>query len=403
MDIKQKLYDAIENNKEELFGILSDLIKINSENFGTTGNEAECARYIDEWFKALGFVGEVYSPLDIAGITENPDYYAGRNLENRFNYSLFIPGVTGKKTLTLAAHIDTVEIGNLADWERPALSGEIADGKIFGRGACDDKYGIALSMFLIKKMKELGIELDYNLVFSAYCDEELGGSNGALACSLKYQTDDCLNLDGMLGEISGSGVGGGEMLFKVSHKSPSDNCDSVLKGMNLLVKRLDSFKNNRINELSNNHIFSGSYVAQNPMRIMYSHIGNTGGTNMDKGEFKITFYTDKEESIIMKEFSDILLSLEEEFEALGLNKPSAKMVTRFFRYVEDVPSNPVVEKLLKLGAENDMPLKSVGMCLSDLPMFNIYGSKRTVTLGLARGFGEIGGAHQVNEFIDCDE
>ncbi len=402
-DIKQKLYNAIEKDKDELFGILSDLIKINSENFGSFGNEEECPKYINEWFKALGFNGEVYSPLDVNGITENPDYYAGRNLENRFNFSLFIPGVTGSKTLTLAAHTDTVEIGDIADWEFPALSGKIKDGKIFGRGACDDKYGVALGMFLIKKMKELDIKLDYNLIFSAYCDEEYGGSNGALACSLKYKTDDCLNLDGMWGEISGSGVGGGEMLFQVSSKSPENDCAKVLKGMNLLVERLNTFKNNRISELSANKIFNGSFVPNSAMRIMYFHIGNTGGTNMDKGEFKITFYTEKDETIIMKEFSDILASVEKDFEELGLNKPSCQLATRFFRYVEDAPSNPVVEKLLSLASENDMPLKNVGMCLSDLPMFKIYGTQRAVTLGIAHGFGEIGGAHQANEFVDCDE
>lgn len=401
-DKKLKLYEVIERDKDELFGILSDLIKINSENFGKYGNEEECPKYIDKWFKDLGFVGEVYSPLEVDGITENPDYLAGRNLEHRKNYTLVIPGITGNKTLTLAAHTDTVEIGDTAAWEFPALSGEIKDGKIFGRGACDDKYGVALVMFLIKKMKELGISLDYNLVFSAYCDEEHGGSNGALASCLKYKTDDCLNIDGGIGDISGSGVGGGGMIFNVASKESTSDCSKVLAGMTLLAKRLKSFKENRINELSNNPIFSGTDVPNNGMRIMYFHVGKTGGINMDKGEFKITFYTDKTEKEIMAELDSILLSVEDDFEKLGLNKPTKQMTTRFFRYVEDSKNNPVTQKLYELGIENDLPMESRGICLSDLPMFKIYGSDRAISFGAGRGFGEKGGAHQVNEFIECD-
>ena len=37
-------YDTFNNNKEELFKLLSDLIKINSENFRCRGNEKECGR-----------------------------------------------------------------------------------------------------------------------------------------------------------------------------------------------------------------------------------------------------------------------------------------------------------------------------------------------------------------------
>lgn len=401
-DKKQKLYEVIERDKDELFGILSDLIKINSENFGKYGNEEECPEFINNWFENLGFVGEVYSPLEVDGITENADYLAGRNLENRKNYTIVIPGENAIKTLMLAAHTDTVEIVDPAAWEFPALSGEIKDGKIFGRGACDDKYGVALCMFLIKKMKELGITLPYNLVFSAYCDEEHGGSNGSLASCLKYKCDDCLNIDGCLGEISGSGVGGGGMIFNVSSKKPTSDCSTVIKGINLLIEKLESFKTARVTELQNNPIFTGSEVPENGMRIMYSHIGKPGGLNMDKGEFKITFYTDKTEEQIKEELNSILLSVEDEFEKLGLNKPVSQMTTRFFRYVEDEQINPVTQKLIELGSENGMTFVSRGICLSDLPMFKIYGSPRAVTFGAGRSFGAKGGAHQVDEYIECD-
>jgi acetylornithine deacetylase/succinyl-diaminopimelate desuccinylase-like protein len=45
MDL-QTLCKQIEARKQELFELLSDLVKINSENFGSYGSEEACAQYI---------------------------------------------------------------------------------------------------------------------------------------------------------------------------------------------------------------------------------------------------------------------------------------------------------------------------------------------------------------------
>lgn len=71
------LCEKIEQRKDELFSLLSDLIKINSENFGTYGNEAECAEYIHKFCLELGLESDIFSPLDLEGFTEHPDYMAG--------------------------------------------------------------------------------------------------------------------------------------------------------------------------------------------------------------------------------------------------------------------------------------------------------------------------------------
>lgn len=402
-ETKSKLFEAIENDKEELFGILSDLIKINSENFGKYGNEEECAHFIADYFKNLGYEPDVYSPLEIPGFEEHKDYYPGRHLKNRKNCNVVVKGTDSSRRLMLAAHFDTVEIGNPDAWKFPPLCGEIKNGKILGRGACDDKYGLAVSMFIIKKLKELGIELDYDIVFNAYCDEEYGGGNGALAASLKYPCDDCLNIDGLESEIWDSGVGGGELMFKVKSKTSEDNCSKVLKGLNMVVEKLESFKKKRQEELQSNPIFADSVVVGMATRIMTFNVGESGGVNMDKGQFKVTFYTDKAKEDIFAELDEIKISLSKTFEDLGLEELVIEMSTRFFRYVEGEKDNYMVNLLQASSLENDMPLKINGACLSDLPMFTLYCSPRSVMLGLGRSFGDEGGAHQVNEYVECDK
>ncbi|MCW6510198.1 succinyl-diaminopimelate desuccinylase [Lichenifustis flavocetrariae] len=53
---------------------------------------------------------------------------------------------TASPCLVFAGHTDVVPPGDLGGWRHPPFSGEIADGMIYGRGACDMKGGVAASV-----------------------------------------------------------------------------------------------------------------------------------------------------------------------------------------------------------------------------------------------------------------
>jgi succinyl-diaminopimelate desuccinylase len=57
--------------------------------------------------------------------------------------NLFAKIGTGKPHLAFAGHTDVVPPGNEPSWSHPPFAGEIADGKLFGRGATDMKGAIA--------------------------------------------------------------------------------------------------------------------------------------------------------------------------------------------------------------------------------------------------------------------
>jgi len=400
---KHLLYEKIEADKEELFAFLGKLIQINSENFGSYGNEKACAEYVRDYCESLGYQAEVYSPMDIVDFDKHPDYLSGRGLEVRRNCTVTVPGKNHEKRLMLAAHIDTVQIGDENKWVFPPLCGLIKDGNILGRGACDDKYGVATSLFLIKKMKELGIELPYDLLFTGYCDEEYGGSNGALAACLKYPCEDYLNLDCKNFEIWNSGVGGGELVFQVKTKETVDNCSKALEGLNIVEKHLREFATRRRAELEQNQIFAGTIVARNAYRIMYFMVGGQGGTDMDSASFKVTYYTDKTEPEIKAELAEIKQIVDRELEKLGLCELEITKSTRFFHYVKSEDNNRVISLLKKAGEEQGRELFEKGACLSDLPMFVLYGSPRAVSFGIGADFDRPGGAHQTNEYVECDK
>lgn len=70
----------------------------------------------------------------------------------------------GKKILAIDAHIDTVDVGNMANWDFDPLSGEIKDGYVHGRGTVDQKGGAAAFVTAGRIIKELGLGTDITLL-----------------------------------------------------------------------------------------------------------------------------------------------------------------------------------------------------------------------------------------------
>ncbi len=78
----------------------------------------------------------------------------------------------GPKKLAFDAHIDTVEVGNLKNWDFDPFSGEIKDGKVWGRGSSDQKGGAASMITAGRILKELGYGGEYTVYFTFTVMEE---------------------------------------------------------------------------------------------------------------------------------------------------------------------------------------------------------------------------------------
>ena len=90
--MKEKLLQYIEEHKDELFTTLLEMIGIDTQNDGKSGSETPLAQYMQRRYEALGVPAEVYSPDDVPGILQHPDYLAGRNLQGRCNVSATLHG-----------------------------------------------------------------------------------------------------------------------------------------------------------------------------------------------------------------------------------------------------------------------------------------------------------------------
>lgn len=78
----------------------------------------------------------------------------------------------GKKILAIDGHMDTVDMGNLANWDFDPLGGEIKDGYVHGRGSVDQEGGPASFVTSGRILKELGFDKDMTIYFVGSVMEE---------------------------------------------------------------------------------------------------------------------------------------------------------------------------------------------------------------------------------------
>ncbi len=107
---------------------------------------------------------------------------------------------TGKPVLVVNGHLDVVPL-NAADWSVDPFGGEVADGRVWGRGTADMKGGIAAALEAVAALARSGREPAWDLVFHLVADEERGGRwgtevlvdqgfcSGVAACLVPEPTD----------------------------------------------------------------------------------------------------------------------------------------------------------------------------------------------------------------------
>lgn len=125
---------------------LSDLVQIPS----TSTHEKACIDRIEKEMKRIGFA-EVQR--DALG-----------NLRGRIG--------DGPRVLAIDGHCDVVDVGNRDLWDDEPFSGEIRDGKLWGRGSCDQKSGLACAIYSARLLQQIGLPDDVTVWVTATVQEE---------------------------------------------------------------------------------------------------------------------------------------------------------------------------------------------------------------------------------------
>jgi putative selenium metabolism hydrolase len=79
---------------------------------------------------------------------------------------------SGEKSIAFDGHVDVVDVGDPALWDRDPFSGVVEDGILYGRGAADMKGGVASSVYAGALLKERGLPGDVSFYVTATVQEE---------------------------------------------------------------------------------------------------------------------------------------------------------------------------------------------------------------------------------------
>lgn len=81
-------------------------------------------------------------------------------------------------TLCFNAHVDVVPTGERSAWTRDPFGAEIDEGRIYGRGAGDDKASVTAQIMAGLALASSGIDVSGALVINEVADEEAAGAHG---------------------------------------------------------------------------------------------------------------------------------------------------------------------------------------------------------------------------------
>jgi len=103
-----------------------------------------------------------------------------------------------KKPILMMAHQDVVAIEQIDEWKYPPFSGQIAEERIWGRGALDNKASLIGILESTEQLLKEGFQPKQDIYFAFSHDEEVNGS-GAMAI-VKYLKESGVQLDCVLDE-----------------------------------------------------------------------------------------------------------------------------------------------------------------------------------------------------------
>ena len=153
---RETLARWIDNERERIISFLQAFIRCKSPN--PPGDTTGAARYVMDFLRNEKLEFRVIAPE-----VTMPNLIAA------------FGGARGGKRLVLNGHIDVFPVGDGTGWTRDPWGGEIVNGKIYGRGACDMKAGTTASIFTYAFLHRLRDRFKGRLTLTAVSDEETFG------------------------------------------------------------------------------------------------------------------------------------------------------------------------------------------------------------------------------------
>jgi acetylornithine deacetylase len=181
--LERRVVEAIEHRQSELVDLLATLVGFDTRAPDpglAPREEAALQACLAQRLRGAGLRVEVWEP-DVAALpaTRYP-IPEGFHFGGRPQLVARATGTGGGRTLLFNGHIDVVSAEPREQWTSDPFRADVRDGRLYGRGACDMKGGVAAMVFATEVLRDLRVALRGELIVNTVTDEESTGA-GALA------------------------------------------------------------------------------------------------------------------------------------------------------------------------------------------------------------------------------
>lgn len=182
-ELRSKIISAVQEECGEMVEQLRKVVRINSINPlhdegklpQAENGETKVSRALSTYMQQAG--------MEI-------DLFAAK--ERRENCVGILRGAGDGRSLMFNGHVDVVGVGSLEDWKvAEPFSGDVVDGRVYGRGSTDCKGGLVCAIAAANALKRCGVKLKGDVIIEAVCGEEqMDTEAGTGACIKRGYTAD---------------------------------------------------------------------------------------------------------------------------------------------------------------------------------------------------------------------
>ncbi len=179
---------AVDDRLDDLTDLTTRLVRERS----LLGDEEGAQQIVEERLQRLGFEVRRIQPDAVAALADPHAGYPILPYAGRTCVAARLPGTGGGRSLHLSGHVDVVPVEAEERWTRDPWGGEIAGGRIWGRGAGDMKAGVAAYLIGVEALLEVTERPKGDIVFTSVIEEESGGNGMWAVLNAGYDADGTL-------------------------------------------------------------------------------------------------------------------------------------------------------------------------------------------------------------------
>ena len=392
---------TVNDMREEIILFIQKLVQSPS----LANDENDVQEIIINKLESLQLISEII-PVNFDSIKDHPAFSDdGFSPDSRINVIGNWNEDMKGKSLILNGHVDVVPTGSKTLWDDSPWSGKIKDDRIYGRGSCDMKAGLASGILAVQVLKTIGFEPNGNVMIQSVVGEESGGC-GTLTNIVKgYRGDAAVILEPT--SLKLCPIQSGALTFRLTIPGQATHAAMRWDGISAIEKF--NIINQSIIELEKERhsLFSVEYY-ESPERVAPINIGTIKGGEWHSTvpdsvivEGRLGVFPGEPVSDARTAFSNHIIKVSNSDPWLKNNPPIIEWFEGQFESGQTDIDHSIINHLKEAynNVNNSNPIVEGVTYGSDLRLFTNHADIPALLFGP----GDVRLAHSANEYVEIEE